>query len=62
MGKHEECEKKGWSGSVEFKKMLDYEQGDNGFVNILFEEVCQECGEKVGEEIQHFKYSHSKEV
>lgn len=62
MSKHEECIEEGFNSSVEFKKLLNYEQGDGGIVEILFEEVCQNCGKKIGEEIQTFKYIGRREV
>lgn len=62
LDEHNKCIETGFSSSVEFKKLLSYEQGDGGEVEILFEDICQECGKNIGKEIQVFKYVNTMEV
>jgi len=46
--------------SLERVNDLDYEC--EGYIKILMEEVCNDCGKKVGRHIDVFTYSHSESV
>ena len=54
------CIEEGFNSSIEFKRLLNYEQGEGGIAEILFEEVCESCGVVIGKEIQTFKYQNTR--
>ena len=62
LDEHDKCIDEGFGSAVEFKKLLNYEQGEGGTVEILFEEICENCGKELGEEIHTFKYVGRREV
>ena len=59
---HEDCitKEQGFSSSVEFVKLIEVSHEDE--VKILFKDICQECGEEIGREIQRFRYDSTEDV
>lgn len=58
---HKDCiSKDGFSSSIEFVKLLEVSQEDE--VRVLFKEICQDCGNEIGGEVQRFKYDYTEEI
>ena len=45
---------------LEMEQIIDYSTED--FVELLFKDICSDCGKLLGKEIQTFKFVSSKEV
>ena len=57
---HKECIEKGFTSSIEFVKIIELNQADE--VKILFKELCSDCHEEIGNEIQRFKHDYTEEI